>query len=61
MEEKSTWQELKQLTKISFFILMFIWKYKNWKERKKLEENNINYQKEFQKPLNMDAQTYTLW
>jgi hypothetical protein len=47
MEEKSTWQELKQLTKISFFILMFIWKYKNWKERKKLEENNINYQKEF--------------
>jgi hypothetical protein len=47
MEEKSTWQEIKELTKISLVILMFIWKYKNWKERKILEENNINYQKEF--------------
>jgi hypothetical protein len=47
MEEKSTWQELKEITKISFIILMFIWKYKTWKEKKTLEANNINYQKEF--------------
>jgi len=47
MEEKSIWQEIKEFTKISFLVLMLIWQYNSWRERKILEANNIYYQKEF--------------
>ena len=47
MKQKSSWEELKELAKISTAILILIWKYKTWKEKKKLEANNIHYQKQF--------------
>jgi len=47
MKQKSNWEELKELAKISILILTLIWKYKVWKERKTLKENNVHYQKEF--------------
>ena len=47
MEEKSLWQEFKELITFSFLFFILIYKYSNWKEKKVLEANEVYYQKEF--------------
>ena len=47
MNSKARWKFLKKTIKIAVAILITLWQYNLWREKKELEQDNIYNQKEF--------------